>query len=91
MEGGSVSFRCSMSPAGWPPTLNLGSAGEMLSCAGQSVPEDRRPITKCSLYNVPGSPLVLIVKCGEGTLANLAGELVNFGGDRDTHRDPKKL
>ena len=48
-------------------------------------------ITKCSLYNVPGSPLVLIVKCGEGTLANLAGELVNFGGDRDTHRDPKKL
>ena len=48
-------------------------------------------ITKCSLYNVPGSPLVLIVKCGEGTLANLAGELVNFGGDRDTHRDPNKI
>ena len=48
-------------------------------------------ITKRSLYNVPGSPLVLIVKCGEGTLADLAGEIVNSGGDGDTHRDSNKL
>ena len=47
--------------------------------------------TKSSLYNVPGSPLVLIIKCGECTLLDLAGEIVDILGDGDTHRDSNRL